>query len=159
VITNSNSLYQLDVIGPRYLKEDGRFYSVNIIDAYDRLNTIKPERRQNRIAVTKGLLSSCKTLGIPIYEQMDKKLPLQGSNYYPTFLKWLFVSVFIWVYDLFLFLWLNLRGMRLSNIFKIYLIRCSFVPNILKTLLIFAGKLKTLKNITIRIIIIVLYEV
>jgi hypothetical protein len=64
-------------------KEDGRFYSVNIIDAFDRRNSTNPERRQNRIAVTKGLVSFWKTLGITLYEQMDNKLPMRGSNQYP----------------------------------------------------------------------------
>ena len=83
VITHSNYVHQIDVVGPRYLKEDGRFYSVNIIDVYDRRNSTNPERRQNRIAVTKGLVSSWQTLGIPLYEQMDNKLPMRGSNQYP----------------------------------------------------------------------------
>ncbi|GAG61758.1 unnamed protein product, partial [marine sediment metagenome] len=83
VITHSNYVHQIDIVGPRYLKEDGRFYSVNIIDAFDRRNSTNPERRQNRIAVTKGLVSSWQTLGIPLYEQMDNKLPMRGSNQYP----------------------------------------------------------------------------
>ena len=83
VISHSNYLHQIDVVGPRYLKKDGRFYSVNIIDAFDRRNSTNPERRQNRIAVSKGLLSSWKTLGIPLYEQMDNQLSMRGSNHYP----------------------------------------------------------------------------
>jgi hypothetical protein len=83
VVTHSNYVHQMDVVGPRYIKEDGRFYSVNIIDAFDRRNSTNPERRQNRIAVTKGLVSSWKTLGIPLYEQMDNQLPMRGSNQYP----------------------------------------------------------------------------
>jgi len=82
-ITRSNYLHQLDVVGPRYLKEDGRFYSINIIDAYDRRNSINPDRRQNRMAITKALICSWKTLGIPLYEQMDNQLPMRGSNQYP----------------------------------------------------------------------------
>ena len=82
-ITHSNYLHQLDVVGPRYLKEDGKFYSINIIDAFDRRNSTNPERRQNRIAVSKGLLCSWKTLGIPLYEQMDNQLPMRGSNQCP----------------------------------------------------------------------------
>ncbi len=82
-ITRSNYLHQLDVVGPRYLKEDGRFYSANIIDAYDRRNSINPDRRQNRMAITKALICSWKTLGIPLYEQMDNQLPMRGSNQYP----------------------------------------------------------------------------
>jgi len=83
VVTHSNYVHQIDVVGPRYLKESGRFYSVNIIDAFDRRNSTNPERRQNRIAVTKGLVSSWQTLGIPLYEQMDNQLPMRGSNHYP----------------------------------------------------------------------------
>ena len=83
LITYSNYVHQIDVVGPRYLKEDGRFYSVNLIDAFDRRNSTNPERRQNRIAVSKGLLSSWKTLGIPLYEQMDNQLSMRGSNQYP----------------------------------------------------------------------------
>jgi len=40
VSTHSNYLHRLDVIGPRYLKNDGQFYSANIIDAYDRRNSV-----------------------------------------------------------------------------------------------------------------------
>jgi len=56
LITHSNYVHQIDVVGPRYLKEDGRFYLINIIDAFDRLNSTNPDRRQNRIAVTKDLV-------------------------------------------------------------------------------------------------------
>jgi len=82
-ISQSNYLHQLDVVGPRYLKEDGRFYSINIIDAYDRRNSINPERRQNRMAIIKALICSWHTLGIPCYLQMDNQLALRGSNHYP----------------------------------------------------------------------------
>lgn len=82
-ITRSNYLHQLDVVGPRYLKEDGRFYSTNIIDAYDRRNSINPDRRQNRMAIIKALICSWHTLGIPCYLQMDNQLALRGSNHYP----------------------------------------------------------------------------
>jgi len=82
-ISRSNYLHQLDVVGPRYLKEDERFYSVNVIDAYDRRNSINPDRRQNRRAVIKALICSWHTLGIPFYLQMDNQLALRGSNHYP----------------------------------------------------------------------------
>lgn len=82
-ITKSNHLHQLDVIGPRYLKEDGRFYSVNIIDAYDRKNSLNPDRRQNRQAICKALIACWHTLGIPCYLQMDNQLSLRGSNQFP----------------------------------------------------------------------------
>lgn len=82
-ISRSNYLHQLDVVGPRYLKEDGRFYSINIIDAYDRRNSINPDRRQNRMAIIKALICSWHTLGIPCYLQMDNQLAMRGSNHYP----------------------------------------------------------------------------
>jgi len=75
VISRSNYLHQLDVVGPRYIKEDGRFYSVNIIDAYD--------RRQNRRAIITALICSWHTLGAPCYLQMDNQLAMRGSNHYP----------------------------------------------------------------------------
>jgi len=83
VISRSNYLHQLDVVGPRYIKEDGRFYSVNIIDAYDRRSSINPDRRQNRRAIITALICSWNTLGIPCYLQMDNQLAMRGSNHYP----------------------------------------------------------------------------
>jgi len=83
VISRSNYLHQLDVVGPRYIKEDGRFYSVNIIDAYDRRSSINPDRRQNRKAIITALICSWNTLGIPCYLQMDNQLAMRGSNHYP----------------------------------------------------------------------------
>jgi len=83
VISRSNYLHQLDIVGPRYIKEDGRFYSINIIDAYDRRSSINPDRRQNRRAIITALICSWHTLGIPCYLQMDNQLALRGSNHYP----------------------------------------------------------------------------
>ena len=82
-ITRSNDLHQLDVIGPRYLKGDGRFYSINVIDAYDRRESNYPHRRKNRRAILSALLYSWHMLGIPSYLQMDNLLPCRGSNHYP----------------------------------------------------------------------------
>jgi transposase len=83
VITRSNDLHQLDVMGPRYLKTDGHFYSVNVIDAYDRRSVVYPHRRKNSIAILGGLLYCWPTLGIPLFLQVDNFLPLRGSNRYP----------------------------------------------------------------------------
>ncbi|MFQ6032511.1 MAG: helix-turn-helix domain-containing protein [Candidatus Zixiibacteriota bacterium] len=82
-ITKSNTLHQFDVLGPRYLKTDGRFYSANIIDAYDRRCSVNPIRRQTKTDITHALIRSWQTLGIPLYLQMDNKLPARGSNRYP----------------------------------------------------------------------------
>lgn len=82
-VTRSNYVHQFDVLGPRYLKNDGRFYSANIIDAYDRRVSVNPARRQTRIEVTQALVRSWQTLGIPVYLQLDNQLPMRGSNRYP----------------------------------------------------------------------------
>jgi transposase InsO family protein len=82
-ITHSNYVHQFDVVGPRYLKTDGRFYSANIIDAYDRRCSVNPIRRQTKTDICNVLIRSWQNLGIPEYLQMDNKLPGHGSNRYP----------------------------------------------------------------------------
>jgi len=81
-IDSSNTLHQFDVVGPRYLK-NLKFYSANIIDAYDRRVSVNPTTAQNRIAIISSLIGSWKSLGIPKYLQLDNKLPSRGSNRYP----------------------------------------------------------------------------
>lgn len=81
--TCSNFMHQFDVVGPRYLKTDGRFYSANAIDVYDRRCCINPIRRQTKTDIVASLLRCFRLLGIPKYLQMDNKLPMRGSNRYP----------------------------------------------------------------------------
>lgn len=80
---HSNFLHQFDPVGPRYLKSDGRFYSANIIDAYDRRCNINPMRAKTRKDITDALIRSWQTLGIPVYLQMDNMLQTQGSHRHP----------------------------------------------------------------------------
>jgi len=82
-VSKSNFMQQFDVVGPRYLKTDGRFYSANIIDAYDRRCCINPVRRQTKVDILASLVRCFKLLGIPEYLQMDNKLSMRGSNRYP----------------------------------------------------------------------------
>jgi transposase InsO family protein len=82
-VTRSNVLHQFDVVGPRYLKSDGPFYSANIIDAYDRRCVVNPLRRQTKTDIIHALIRSWQMLGLPQYLQMDNKLSLRGSNRYP----------------------------------------------------------------------------
>lgn len=79
----SNILHQMDNVGPRYLKSDGRFYSINIIDAYDRRADVNPLRRQNKDATVAVLLGCWQAMGIPVYLQMDNTLATHGSRKYP----------------------------------------------------------------------------
>jgi len=79
----SNFMHQFDLVGPRYLKTDGRFYSANAIDAYDRRCCINPVRRQTKSDILASLIRCWRVLGIPEYLQMDNQLPMRGSNRYP----------------------------------------------------------------------------
>ena len=66
-VTQSNDPYQLDVTSPRYLKGDGRFYSINVIDAFDHRESNYPHCRKNRMAVVSGLIHCWHMLEIPSY--------------------------------------------------------------------------------------------
>ncbi|MBU2102581.1 MAG: hypothetical protein KKF80_04215 [Candidatus Omnitrophica bacterium] len=57
-VTASNILHQIDTVGPRYLKNDGRFYAINVMDTYDRRIRVNPQRRQNKDAIVGGMLRS-----------------------------------------------------------------------------------------------------
>jgi transposase InsO family protein len=83
VVNASNILHQMDNVGPRYLKNDGRFYAINIIDTHDRRVRINPKRRQNKDAIVGAMLRSWNYLGLPDYLQMDNTLSTQGSHRYP----------------------------------------------------------------------------
>lgn len=76
-------MHQFDVVGPRYLKTDGRFYFANAIDVYDRRCCINPIRRQTKTDIVSSLIRCFTILGIPEYLQLDNKLTLRGSNRYP----------------------------------------------------------------------------
>ncbi len=83
VVNASNVLHQMDGVGPRYLKNDGRFYAINMIDAFDRRARVNPRRRQNKDALVEVMLRSWQYLGLPDYLQMDNTLSTQGSHQHP----------------------------------------------------------------------------
>ncbi len=76
---NSNYFQQFDGVGPGNIKSYKRFYSANTIDTYDRRNRINPVRRQTKSNIINSLIRSRKKSGLPVYLQMDKKLPLRGN--------------------------------------------------------------------------------
>jgi len=84
-VTAPNILHQLDLIGPRYIGKgkDNRFFSFNLIDAFDNAVKVKPYKGKNRIYVIKFLVYAWQTLGIPEYLQLDNALSYRGSNKYP----------------------------------------------------------------------------
>ncbi len=79
----SDSIQQADLVGPRYIKNDGRFYSFNVFDLETYLAAVNPCRTKGDEDVARGLLRSWKTIGLPEYLQMDNELSFRGSNRYP----------------------------------------------------------------------------
>ena len=57
-IKGSNYVHQFDVVGPRYLETDGRFYSANFIDADVHRCSVNPKRKQTRIEIAQALIRS-----------------------------------------------------------------------------------------------------
>jgi putative transposase len=78
-----NSIHQADLLGPRYIKNDGRFYSLHIMDLYSHRVFIHPQRRKDDEAVAMGLLRCWKAMGLPDFLQVDNQLSFRGSNRYP----------------------------------------------------------------------------
>ncbi|TAN15196.1 MAG: transposase [Chitinophagaceae bacterium] len=74
---------QMDFVGPRYIKNDGRFYSLNIIDCsthYARVNIIRSMETEN---VLTSVVRFWQQRGMPDFIQMDNGLSFRGSNRYP----------------------------------------------------------------------------
>jgi hypothetical protein len=76
-------MHQMDLVGPRYIKNDGRFYALNIIDVFSHRVYIDPQRTKEDHRVATSLMRCWKTMGIPMFLQMDNELSFRGSNRYP----------------------------------------------------------------------------
>lgn len=79
----SDSIQQADIVGPRYIKNDGRFYSLNVIDLESYLTSIYPCRTKGDEDMARGLLYAWKNIGKPDFIQFDNELSFRGSNRYP----------------------------------------------------------------------------
>jgi putative transposase len=79
----ANNIHQADLLGPRFIKGDGRFYSLNIMDVATHRIKLNPCRRKDDESVAEGLIQTWKQLGIPDFLQMDNELSFRGSNRYP----------------------------------------------------------------------------
>jgi putative transposase len=77
------SVQQVDFVGPRYIKNDGRFYSLNVIDLPTHMAGIYPSRTTTGEDALKGLILFWKNVGIPDCIQLDNALSFRGSNKYP----------------------------------------------------------------------------
>jgi len=78
-----NHIHQADLVGPRYIKNDGRFFSLNIMDLYSHRIFLHPQRTKDDEAVAHGLVRCWKTIGMPDFLQFDNELSFRGSNRYP----------------------------------------------------------------------------
>ena len=78
-----NNIHQADLLGARYIKGDGRFYSLHMIDLYSHRVFIHSQRRKDDDSVARGLLRGWKTMGLPDFLQLDNELSFRGSNRYP----------------------------------------------------------------------------
>lgn len=76
-------MHQVDLVGPRYIKDDGRFYSLNIIDVSSHRVYIESQRTKEDFHVAAGLMRCWKTMGIPVFLQLDNELSFRGSNRHP----------------------------------------------------------------------------
>ncbi len=76
-------IYQADLIGPRYLKDDGRFYSLSTIDRFSHQAYSVPIRSKDDGAVMHALIKTWREIGIPEFLQLDNELSFLGSNRYP----------------------------------------------------------------------------
>jgi len=75
--------HQMDLVGPRYIKGDGRFYSVNIIDNISHSCHAKPIRVKSSEEILHAVVDFWQTQGLADSLQMDNELAFRGSNRYP----------------------------------------------------------------------------
>jgi len=74
---------QMDFVGPRYVKNDGRYYSLNIIDITTHFVHINPFRSRETQNVLQSVVRFWQQRGMPDFLQMDNELSFRGSNRYP----------------------------------------------------------------------------
>lgn len=76
-------IHQMDLVGPRFIKGDGRFYSINLIDVTTHSCHVKAVRTKSSDGITDAIACFWKNHGIPDALQMDNELSFRGSNLYP----------------------------------------------------------------------------
>ncbi|MCP4553710.1 MAG: transposase family protein [Bacteroidetes bacterium] len=78
-----NNIHQADFVGPRYIKNDGRFYSFNVMDLFSHRVYVESQRTKTDKQVVSSLMRCWKAIGVPDYLQLDNELSFRGSNKYP----------------------------------------------------------------------------
>lgn len=77
------STHQMDLVGPRHIKGDGKFYSINIIDVTSHSCYVKAVRTKSSDGIVNALANFWNKHGLPDALQMDNELAFRGSNRYP----------------------------------------------------------------------------
>jgi transposase len=75
--------HQMDLVGPRYLKNDGKYYAVNLIDITSHSSFSRAVRTKSSDGIVATLADFWKTHGMPDALQMDNELAFRGSNRHP----------------------------------------------------------------------------
>lgn len=75
--------HQLDLVGPRYIKGDGRFYSINLIDVTTHSCFVKAVRTKSSEGIVQTIACFWQIHGMPDALQIDNELAFRGSNRYP----------------------------------------------------------------------------
>jgi len=75
--------HQMDLVGPRYIKGDGKFYSVNLIDTTTHSCYVHGVRTKSADGIVEAIATFWQVHGIPDALQMDNELAFRGSNRYP----------------------------------------------------------------------------
>jgi hypothetical protein len=59
-----NNIHQADLVGPRYIKGDGKFYSFNVMDVFSHQVYIESQRSKRDQKVANSLLRCWKAMGL-----------------------------------------------------------------------------------------------
>ena len=79
-----NSIQQLDLKGPLYLRNSShKYYLVSLRDCYSRRCAIDALLNRQAQGIVDFLVASWQWLGLPEYLQLDNALEFRGSNRYP----------------------------------------------------------------------------
>ena len=70
-------------MGPRYIKGDGRFYALNMMDLFSHGVYLESQRTKADDPVAAGVFRCWKAMGTPDFIQFDNELSFRGSNRYP----------------------------------------------------------------------------
>ena len=76
-------VHQIDLVGPRFIKNYGRFYCLNIIDIESHCAQVNPIKSKATEYIVNSVIRFWQTFGIPDFIQMDNELSFRGSNRHP----------------------------------------------------------------------------